>query len=383
MGQAQATATESYLAYKEGELGGIGRLSFTGFPYLGMATTYSANRNITCSSASGTALATGFKTNNSVLGLDPDGGKLRSYTYMMKEEGYRIGIMSNVPVNHATPASFYANAEDRADYYEISLQIPETGFDYFAGDGFLDFNGKDGDLEDIDKIIERAGYTVSYGMKEYEAKTLQDALEAAEQDLHISQDQLNYEVIEEFKGLFKKSCSIKVLEDEDAKEYAKEYLEKLLESLDLHAEISISVEDGVIHLNLTAEDEASKIIGRGGENLNAFTELVRSAVYTKFKKHFHLLININNYKDQKYEKLVNMAKRLANTVRRTKASIELDPMPSDERRIIHNALADDNHIKTLSVGVGKQRHITIQYVNYVPKYEEETEGNEIEEAKNN
>ena len=220
-------------------------------------------------------------------------------------------------------------------------------------------------------------------MKEYEAKTLQDALEAAEQDLHISQDQLNYEVIEEVKGLFKKSCRIKVLEDEDAKEYAKEYLEKLLESLDLHAEISISVEDGVIHLNLTAEDEASKIIGRGGENLNAFTELVRSAVYTKFKKHFHLLINTNNYKDQKYEKLVNMAKRLANTVRRTKASIELDPMPSDERRIIHNALADDNHIKTLSVGVGKQRHITIQYVNYVPKYEEETEGNEIEEAKNN
>lgn len=170
MGQAQATATESYLAYREGELGGIGRLSFTGFPYLGMATTYSANRNITCSSASGTALATGFKTNNSVLGLDPDGEKLRSYTYMMKEEGYRIGIMSNVPVNHATPASFYANAEDRADYYEISLQIPDTGFDYFAGDGFLDFNGKDGDLEDIDKIIERAGYTVSYGMKEYEAE---------------------------------------------------------------------------------------------------------------------------------------------------------------------------------------------------------------------
>lgn len=170
MGQAQATATESYLAYKDGELGGTGRLTFTRFPYLGMATTYSANRNITCSSASGTALATGSKTNNSVLGMTPDGEKLRSYTYQMKEEGYQIGIMSNVPVNHATPASFYASVPDRDDYYDISLQIPESGFDFFAGDGFLDFNGEDGDREDIDNVIESKGYTISYGLKEYETE---------------------------------------------------------------------------------------------------------------------------------------------------------------------------------------------------------------------
>lgn len=170
MGQAQAAVTESYLAYRDGELGGLGRLSFTKFPYLGMATTYSANRNITCSSAAGTALATGFKTNNSVLGKTPDGKDLESFTYRLKEEGYRIGIISNVPVNHATPASFYANAKSRNDYYEISLQIPESGFDYFAGDGFLDFNGKDGSKEDIDRKIESQGYTISYGMEEYEAE---------------------------------------------------------------------------------------------------------------------------------------------------------------------------------------------------------------------
>ena len=170
MGQAQMAATESYLAYKNGELGGIGRLSFTKFPYTGMATTYSANKSITCSSAAGTALATGRKTNNHVLGQSPDGEPYRSYTYDLKDKGYRIGIISNVPVNHATPASFYAHAASRSDYYEISLQIPDTGFDFFAGDGFLDFNGKKGDKEDIDSIIESKGYTVSYGMTEYEAE---------------------------------------------------------------------------------------------------------------------------------------------------------------------------------------------------------------------
>lgn len=170
MGQAQMAVTESYLAYKDGELGGIGRLSFTKFPYIGMASTYSANHSITCSSASGTALATGCKTNNGVLGKDANGEILKSYTYDLKEKGYQIGIMSNVPVNHATPASFYAHANSRGDYYEISLQIPESGFDFFAGDGFLDFNGKDNDKEDIDNIIESEGYTVSYGLSEYEAE---------------------------------------------------------------------------------------------------------------------------------------------------------------------------------------------------------------------
>ncbi len=176
MGQAQMAATESYLAYLDGELGGIGRLTFTKFPYTGMATTYSANKSITCSSASGTALATGYKTDNHVLGQSPEGEEYESYTYELKEKGYQIGIMSNVPVNHATPASFYANAKSRSDYYEISLQIPESGFDFFAGDGFLDFNGKGGDKEDIDNIIESKGYTVSYGMSEYEAEKNADKL---------------------------------------------------------------------------------------------------------------------------------------------------------------------------------------------------------------
>ena len=166
MGPAQVYAAESYLSSKKGELGGTGILSFTEFPYTGMITTYSANRNITCSAAAGTALATGYKTNNSMIGLTPDGKELKSFTYVLKDEGYRIGIISNGPVNHATPASFYANAKSRNDYYDISLQIPESGFDYFAGEGFR--SGGENGRENIDKVIEKSGYTISYGLDEYE-----------------------------------------------------------------------------------------------------------------------------------------------------------------------------------------------------------------------
>ena len=131
MGATQVAAAESYLSYKEGKLGGE-QLTFTQFPVLGLCTTYSADSNITDSAASGTAIATGNKTDNHSLGVAPDGTPLKSMAYTLHEKGYNVGIMSSVPVNHATPGAFYAHRKDRNDYYEISLEMPESGFEFFA-----------------------------------------------------------------------------------------------------------------------------------------------------------------------------------------------------------------------------------------------------------
>ena len=170
MGNSHVAATESYLSYKEGKLGGT-QLCFTQFPYLGLATTYSANASVTCSSAAGTAIACGAKTNNGMVGMDPEGNNLKSMAYDLKEDGYKIGIMSSVPLNHATPASFYAHNKSRSSHYEISHEIPESGFDFFGGDGFLDLNGKDGNSEPTDVYLEKNGYKVFYGVQEFgEAK---------------------------------------------------------------------------------------------------------------------------------------------------------------------------------------------------------------------
>ena len=165
MGATQAAVAESYLSYKAGKLGGE-QLCFTQFPVLGTCTTFSADKNITCSSASGTAIATGHKTNNNMLGVDPEGNSLKSMAYTLKEQGYRIGIMSSVPVNHATPASFYGHNKNRGDYYNIAREIPESDFDFFAGSGILQFKGKDNDKEGIDEYLEREGYDVCFGLQE-------------------------------------------------------------------------------------------------------------------------------------------------------------------------------------------------------------------------
>lgn len=217
-------------------------------------------------------------------------------------------------------------------------------------------------------------------MKEFDAKTVDEALDKAAQELNVSKDKIKYEVISEVKGLFKKSAKISVYETSDTGAYASKYLAGILEAMGLKAEISIEDKDGITHVNMASEEDANRIIGRGGETLTALNELVRGALYNKFGEHCRVLLNINGYKDQKYEKLVAMAKRIASSVERTRITAELNPMTSDERRAVHNALSDNTHIKTLSVGSGKDRHITIQYVNIAPSDGQPVEQKPVEEV---
>ena len=105
-----------------------------------------------------------------MIGVDPDGNALKSVAYELKEKGYNVGIMTNNPVNHATPACFYANSKSRYSYYDICRQLAESGFDYFAGSGFYQFRGKDGDQPSVQGYIEEQGYTVCYGTEEFNAR---------------------------------------------------------------------------------------------------------------------------------------------------------------------------------------------------------------------
>ena len=169
MGHAQVALTETYLSFKAGKDGGE-RLSFVQFPYLAMAETYPVDGHITCSSASGTALACGIKTKNNRLGVDPEGNEGTSIAVELHNEGYNVGIMSSVPVNHATPASFYADNEYRGNYYEISQDMIDDGFEFFGGSGLYDIHGKKGDKPSTIDFLEENGYAVCYGKSVFEKR---------------------------------------------------------------------------------------------------------------------------------------------------------------------------------------------------------------------
>ncbi|MBR5005393.1 MAG: protein jag, partial [Erysipelotrichaceae bacterium] len=103
------------------------------------------------------------------------------------------------------------------------------------------------------------------------------------------------------------------------------------------------------------------LIGKNGQTLQSINAVVRAAANAEFKRRFRVLVDVNGYKESRYEKVKALAKRIAKTVQRTKDDASLDPMPNDERKAIHQVLADMPHIVTQSEGEGAARHLKIMY----------------------
>lgn len=135
-GYAHAQLTENYLDAINADTATV-HLDLLKMPVSGTITTFSANKFTTCSSAAGTALATGSKTNNGMLGISPSGEELTSIAEILRDKDYNIGIITSVALDHATPASFYGNVKSRSSYLEISKQLAVSEFEYFGGGGLL------------------------------------------------------------------------------------------------------------------------------------------------------------------------------------------------------------------------------------------------------
>ncbi|HKM11392.1 MAG: R3H domain-containing nucleic acid-binding protein [Bacilli bacterium] len=199
-------------------------------------------------------------------------------------------------------------------------------------------------------------------MKKFVAKTIEEALDLATLDFGINNsDDLIYEILEEKKGLFKRSVTIQVYEYSDLIEYAIDYLKKVILAFEIAPEFAPTINEDIIHIEISTNHN-SILIGKNGRTLQALNELVKLALSVRFKKRIRVLLDINDYKSEKYTKVISIAKRAAKEVQRTKVDALLDPMPADERRVIHNALSHFNNIKTESTGAGHHRQIAIKYV---------------------
>ena len=160
MGPNQVLNAEMYQAAIQGINGRV-PLCMSQFPYSGQAATFSASDGITDSAAAGTCLASGKKTNNGMIGQTPDGAPVYSVASQLKAEGWGIGIMSTVPVDHATPASHYAHAEKRSNYYLIGTHLAESNFDFFGGGGFQrPINKDDASAPNLYDLCKKNGYTL-------------------------------------------------------------------------------------------------------------------------------------------------------------------------------------------------------------------------------
>jgi alkaline phosphatase len=145
-------------------------LAFSQFPVQSYVITSSASSLTTDSSAGATAMATGFKTDNHVVSMDPTlSFNYKTLAEKAKEEDYKIGILSSVTIDHATPAGFYAHQKSRNEYDEIALQIPTSNFDFFGGGGVHNLGAKD-DVNSVAHKLDKFGY--KYLTTEKEIKKL-------------------------------------------------------------------------------------------------------------------------------------------------------------------------------------------------------------------
>jgi len=146
MGLAHVTLT-SYFVGKP--------LEMMKMSYSGLAYTYSANSFVTDSAAAGTALATGYKTFNGMLGMTPDGKPVMTLFEAAKKVGKATGVVTTTRVTHATPAAFYAHVKDRDEEKEIARQlVVGTTIDVAFGGGMKHFS---------EELLEKAkanGFTV-------------------------------------------------------------------------------------------------------------------------------------------------------------------------------------------------------------------------------
>ena len=148
-------------------------LNFMNFEAAGSAVTYDSNSFCPDSASTATSISTGHKTYSGTINMSED-YKTAYETIAEKvhqQLGMKVGVISSVNLNHATPAAFYAHQASRNDYYEIGLELIDSGFEYFSGGALLKPTGSDGDQEDLYTLAEEAGYNVVKTQAEAEKVT--------------------------------------------------------------------------------------------------------------------------------------------------------------------------------------------------------------------
>jgi alkaline phosphatase len=160
MSMPQILSAELFSSARSSKDINITRLRFSQFPVMGLAATHDAGSFITDSASAATAIASGNKTLSGVINMDAGRKrKFKSIAEYVHEAGMKVGIVSSVTLNHATPAAFYAKAVSRNDYYDIAVQLAESSFEFYGGGSIYQRTGKDRNQRDIIAIAAGNGFT--------------------------------------------------------------------------------------------------------------------------------------------------------------------------------------------------------------------------------
>ncbi|MBO8127863.1 MAG: protein jag [Peptococcaceae bacterium] len=202
------------------------------------------------------------------------------------------------------------------------------------------------------KVIEKTG------------KSVQEAVNLALQDLGVSEDRVEIEVLEEpskgFLGILGgRPARVMVRVKDSVCDDVSLLVREIVSAMGVAADIKVeNEEENRLYVRLEGED-AGVLIGRRGETLNALQYLVNLSINRKREERYRVIIDVEGYRKKREETLQRLALKLADKVRRRGRSIVLEPMNAHERRVIHTTLRSRNDIYTFSEGEEPYRKIVI------------------------
>ena len=250
-------------------------LSFYQFPIAGSASTYDATSFAPDSASTATSIFTGYKTHSSSINVDITKKiKYRTIAEQLRDQKkYKIGVISTVNLNHATPAATYAHQASRKSNYPIGQELVASNFEYFAGGALMDPQDKNKDKTSIYDLAKNAGYKVCFDQKSAAAlKNGDKALVIAE--TLADSDSMSY--------------------DNDRKEgewALRDYVRKGIEVLDNKTGFFMMVEGGKVDWACHANDARSSIA-----DTLALSEAVEEAIsfYNKHPKETLILVTADH-----------------------------------------------------------------------------------------
>src|SRR4030042_6618160 len=166
MGITQITSSRIYL------MGADGRFEMEKMPITGLITTHSVDRLITDSAAGATALASGYKTKNGMIGMNRDSVAVVTILEAARDKGLSIGLISTSSITHATPASFAAHVSSRRSQSEVASQLIDAQISLLLGGGKSFFlpqelsGSKRSDQIDLRQLAVEKGYSIVQNKEE-------------------------------------------------------------------------------------------------------------------------------------------------------------------------------------------------------------------------
>lgn len=193
----------------------------------------------------------------------------------------------------------------------------------------------------------------------YEGKTLEEAINNACDDLKVTPENIIYNVIEEKNSLLKKTVKIEVIIINEIIDYIKDLIVVITSYMNLKVNLEVRRRDDNILIKIFSNNNGI-LIGKNGKTIASLQNVIKQIIYTNTSHNLHIILDVENYKENRSKNIEYLAKKLAREVAQTKVEVKMDCMNSYERRIVHSTLAENKYVYTESTGEEPNRCVVIK-----------------------